>query len=294
MNSSFSAVYRRRISHSSVASSEQERGFHASATADCADAATELSAIPHRRDETASHRDEAARERDELAARRDREADTDDATALELEEVDELDRRTLAIRRAIDAENREQALLSRERAKNDRALAAIDRELGERDREASRRDREHAGTDELTGARRRGVGLEDLQREIDRAHRTGETLVAAYVDVDGLKAVNDEHGHHAGDQLLQDIVEALRRDMRSYDLLVRLGGDEFLCVMPGLTTEQAKHRLEHLEAELSAGPTLRSLSFGLGELRDGEGPMELIDRADQNLLAVRDARMNAA
>jgi diguanylate cyclase (GGDEF)-like protein len=292
MNSSFSAVYRSRIPGSDVASTEHRRGFRAGSTADCADTATEPSAIPYRRDESASHRDEAARERDELAAQRDEEADTDDATALELEDPDRspLDRRTWEVRRTHDVEGREQASLGRERAKQDRALAAIDRELGERDREASRLDREHAGTDELTGARRRGVGLEDLQREIDRAHRTGENLVAAYVDVDGLKAVNDQHGHHAGDQLLQDVVELLRRDMRSYDLLVRLGGDEFLCVMPGLTTEQARKRFEHLETELHPGPTRRSLSFGLSELRDGEGPTGLVDRADQDLLAGRGGR----
>jgi diguanylate cyclase (GGDEF)-like protein len=110
------------------------------------------------------------------------------------------------------------------------------------------------------------------------------------VDVDGLKAVNDQHGHHAGDQLIQDVVEALRRDMRSYDLLVRLGGDEFLCVMPGLTAQQARKRFAHLEAELLPGPTRRSLSFGLSELRDGEGPTGLVDRADQDLLAGRGGR----
>lgn len=274
-----------------MAITEHKRGFHPGPTSDRADLATEQSLIPHRRDESASHRDQAAQQRDELAARRDQKAETDDATALELEGADEpLGRRTLAVRRAHDAEGREQASLSRERAKHDRALAAIDRELGERDREASRLDREQAGTDELTGARRRGVGLEDLQREIDRAHRTGEALVAAYVDVDGLKAVNDQHGHQAGDELLQDVVEALRRDMRSYDLLVRLGGDEFLCVMPGLTAQQARQRLEHLKAELPPGPTRRSLSFGLSELRDGEGPTALVDRADKALLAGRGAR----
>jgi diguanylate cyclase (GGDEF)-like protein len=292
MNSSFSAVHRSRIADGNVATTEHRHGFHAGATPDCADTVTEPSAIPYRRDESASHRDQAARERDELAARRDEEADTDDATALELEgpERSPLDRRTWDVRRTHDAEGREQASLGRERAKQDRALAAIDRELGERDREASRLDREHAGTDELTGARRRGVGLEDLQREIDRAHRTGENLVAAYVDVDGLKAVNDQHGHHAGDQLLQDVVEVLRRDMRSYDLLIRLGGDEFLCVMPGLTSHQARRRFEHLETALPPGPTLRSLSFGLSELRDGEGPSGLIERADQNLISGRGAR----
>jgi diguanylate cyclase (GGDEF)-like protein len=274
-----------------VATSEHERGLYPRATSDRADRATEWSVVPHRRDESASHRDRAARQRDELAARRDQAAETQDATAREHEGAyGVLDRRTLAVRRAHDVESREQASLSRERAKHDRALAAIDRELGERDREAARLDREHAGADELTGARRRGVGLEDLQREIDRAHRTGEALVAAYVDVDGLKAVNDQHGHHAGDQLLQDVVEALRADMRSYDLLVRLGGDEFLCVMPGLTTQQARQRLERLEAALPPGPTRRSLSFGLSELRDGEGPTGLVDRADQDLLASRGAR----
>lgn len=273
-----------------MATPQDERGVHPGATSDCADKATEWSLIPHRHDESASHRDRAAQQRDELAARRDQEAETDDATALELEGAHGLlDRRTV-VRRAHDVEGLEQASLSRERAKHDRALAAIDRQLGERDREASRLDREQAGTDELTGARRRGVGLEDLQREIDRAHRTGDALVAAYVDVDGLKAVNDQHGHHAGDQLLQDVVDALRRDMRSYDLLVRLGGDEFLCVMPGLTTQQARQRLEHIKAELPPGPTGRSLSFGLSELRDGEGPTGLVDRADQALLAGRDAR----
>lgn len=274
-----------------MTTSQHEPGVHPGATCDGADRATEWSLIPHRRDESASHRDRAAQQRDELAARRDQEAETDDATALEHEGAHGLlGRRTLAVRRAHDVEGREQASLSRERAKHDRALAAVDRELGERDREASRLDREQAGTDELTGARRRGVGLEDLQREIDRAHRTGDALVAAYVDVDGLKAVNDQYGHRAGDQLLQDVVEALRRDMRSYDLLIRLGGDEFLCVMPGLTTQQARQRLEHIKAGLLPGPTRRSLSFGLSELRDGEGPTGLVDRADKALLAGRGAR----
>jgi diguanylate cyclase (GGDEF)-like protein len=203
-----------------------------------------------------------------------------------------LDRGTLAVGelRERGLAGRERAALGRERARRDRHLAAVDRELGERDREQSRRDREHAGTDELTGARRRGVGLQDLQREIDRASRTGESLTAMYVDVDGLKAVNDEHGHGAGDKLLRDIVERLRRGMRPYDLLVRLGGDEFLCVMPGVSADQARRRFEHLGSDLPAGPTARSATFGLSELRDGDAAVGLVDRADQDLIARRGAR----
>lgn len=238
----------------------------------------------------ANQRDRAAQERDELAAQRDHEADVADRAVLELEGNEGvLDRRTPRLQelRARGLNGRKRAARGRERAKRDRTLAGTDREFGQSDREESRQDREHAATDELTGARRRGVGLEDLQREIDRARRTGASLVAAYVDVDGLKAVNDEHGHHAGDELLQAVVEGLRRDMRSYDLLVRLGGDEFLCVLTGVDADEATRRFERLGSKLTPGPTKRSFSIGLGELRDGEGPQELVDRADQDLLARR-------
>lgn len=244
----------------------------------------------HRRDDTASERDQAALRRDELAARRDRNADIADEQALELEgSAAASERPTLSVEElhARAVAGRKRAALDRARARRDRKLAGADRESGESDRDESKRDREYAATDELTGARRRGVGLEDLQREIDRARGTGTGLVAAYVDVDGLKAVNDTEGHHAGDKLLQDVAECLGRHMRSYDLLVRLGGDEFLCVLPGVTPDDVRRRFEHLGAELSVGPASRSVSIGVGELRDADGPQELVDRADQDLMARR-------
>jgi diguanylate cyclase (GGDEF)-like protein len=241
-----------------------------------------------RRDETASQRDDAADKRDELAARRDRKAAIADQSALDLEregaEGHALRVRALCLR---GLEDRDRAAGDREGAERDRRSARADRKCGEHDREESLREREFAATDELTGARRRGVGLEDLQREIDRARRTGDSLVAAYVDVDGLKAVNDEHGHRAGDDVLRDVAEGLRSEMRSYDLLVRLGGDEFLCVLTGVTPDQVRRRFAHLALTLPTGPTLRSVSVGVGELRDGDGSQELVDRADQDLLAGR-------
>src|SRR5206468_3734453 len=63
-----------------------------------------------------------------------------------------------------------------------------------------------AKTDELTGAWTRKFGLEEVSRELERAHRTGATLVLAFVDVDGLKQVNDTRGHLAGDALLKLVV----------------------------------------------------------------------------------------
>jgi diguanylate cyclase (GGDEF)-like protein len=191
--------------------------------------------------------------------------------------------------------------MGRRRAADDRGRAIVnsprstaskppDREQARRDRERAARDRELAGIDELIGARRRGVGLEELRREIERARRTNGRLVAVFVDVDGLKSVNDEQGHRAGDQLLRDVAAALASRMRSYDLVVRVGGDEFLCVLPDVTPTEAPRRFDELVSELHHGPALRTVSFGLSDLRDGDSPQELIDRAERDLMADRSRR----
>jgi diguanylate cyclase (GGDEF)-like protein len=239
---------------------------------------------------TAEQRDSAAHERDQLAARRDQVAAVADAEAFELDGRDGLyDRHTLRVQelRGRAAVARKRAADDRERAARDRELATHDREQAARDREQATRDREQAGTDELTGARRRGIGVEELQREIDRAHRTGKSLVTAFVDVDNLKAVNDKHSHRAGDELLRDVADGLRRHMRSYDLVVRVGGDEFVCVLPDVSLMEARRRLDQLQAELLNSPEVRSISFGLSELADGETSTELIDRADGDLRTAR-------
>src|SRR6202011_6011047 len=107
-----------------------------------------------------------------------------------------------------------------------REQAARDRLQAQADREALLHQLAIAETDALTGTRTRAAGLAELDHEIDRARRTTSPLVVAYVDVVGLKAVNDTRGHAAGDELLQHVVRAIRGHLRSYDSIVRLGGDE--------------------------------------------------------------------
>ena len=244
-------------------------------------------------DEFADRRDRAALERDKRAAQRDRDAAARDSQPIEAAlGVRKLDLQSPEVAAFVSwiVALREAAAVDRERAREDRERAACDREFAALDRAQAARERRAAGTDELTGARRRGVGLEELDREIDRARRTSKSLVAVFVDVDNLKSVNDTLGHDAGDRLLCSVVSGLRRQLRSYDLVIRLGGDEFLCVLPGVTVEQARARFAGLNAELRSASPPGSVSVGFSELHDHETQPELIYRADHDLLAARRGR----
>ena len=114
----------------------------------------------------------------------------------------------------------------------------------------------------------------------------------AFIDVDGLKEVNDREGHPAGDRMLRLVVESLRANVRPYDVIVRYGGDEFLCAMPNLTWPAAKERMEKIAAALTAADERHSISCGLAEHEPGDGLEELISRADADLLAARGSRGN--
>ena len=234
-------------------------------------------------------RDVAAQRRDESSAQRDRMADGRDRVARNWDVREELaDRHPLEVEelRGRGRASRGRAASDRKQAGLDRQHAVEDREHGASDRHGAAHDRNQAGTDELTGARRRGVGLHELNTEMQRARRKRDNLVAAFVDVDGLKAVNDERGHAAGDEVLRSVADAFRQHMRPYDLLVRIGGDEFLCALPDVTAVEARRRFDELRSELddSAGTTV---SIGYSELRDGDSAHDLVTRADAALLARR-------
>jgi diguanylate cyclase (GGDEF)-like protein len=127
----------------------------------------------------------------------------------------------------------------------------------------------------------------DIQREIDRAGRSDGRLVLAFVDVDGLKAINDAQGHAAGDQLLRDVVVALRAGLRSYDLVVRYGGDEFLCALSGYNLQAARRRFDEVARNLKERSPGASVSMGLAALENPETLDELTARADVALYAGR-------
>lgn len=242
------------------------------------------------RDATARARDQGAHLRDRIGEIRDREAREQDGWSESLLRESS----NLAVIRKQAARDRLRAAADRERAAEDRKLAARARDAAAyqrmeaaRERADAARDRELAATDALAGIRARGPGLAELQREIDRARRMTGSLVLAFVDVDGLKEVNDTKGHLAGDHVLRAVASALRDGMRSYDLIARFGCDEFVCALSGISANEVRRRFDALAKQLAAPPNGHSISVGFAELRDGDDTLTLIDRADHALLKAR-------
>ncbi len=155
---------------------------------------------------------------------------------------------------------------------------------------------EEVGMDDLTGTIRRRAGIAALQREIDRARRADHgDVVVAFLDLNGLKKVNDSMGHAAGDQLLCDLVATLKGKLRSYDLIIRWGGDEFVCVLSNSSLEQAERKMQDIaEAFLEVSPAGGGVSFGLSTLRAGDSADTLIARADAQLYERRRAPTETA
>jgi diguanylate cyclase (GGDEF)-like protein len=238
------------------------------------------------RADAARRRDVDARERDRVAAALDRAEEAAEAALLASAGLGP--RAMTALRDACA-----RAARGRRSAEADRARAAADRAAAAGDRRAARVELRHAHHDALTGALRREAGEAVLQQELERARRDGGLLSLAFVDVDGLKAVNDRHGHAAGDRLLRAVVEVMRRHLRSFDPIVRFGGDEFVCVMVGTGEAGARRRFEVVEAALARGHAGAAISVGIAQLRHGEDLAGVLARGDAALYAARRGRRHA-
>ncbi len=234
------------------------------------------SSTSHDREQTATDRDRNAETRDGAGSARDARAigpppaSTEPQAALikQLEEI------------------RAQAGADRARAAADRARAAADRANAARERDRLEAELRSAHLDELTGAYRREMGRMALSHEIDRARRSDGQFVVAFVDVDRLKIVNDREGHAAGDRVLQTVVREIRSRLRSFDPIVRYGGDEFVCGIGGTDLEEAKRRFnligDAIEADARVG-----ISVGLAALSIGDTADQLTERADAAMLEIK-------
>ena len=179
------------------------------------------------------------------------------------------------------------------------AAYALNQRLG---RLRQQRDelRQLAETDGLTGLPNRRAGLQQLGRHLERVNREGGPLVIGFLDIDLFKDINDRHGHAVGDQVLVAVARALRTAVRSQDEVVRMGGEEFLLLMPGMPREAASARLDRLRQRITeAGLALQvaglevTASIGLAQWRPGEDDLAaLLRRADHAMYVAKRAGRN--
>jgi len=166
------------------------------------------------------------------------------------------------------------------------AIVGVSREVTER-RHLEEELRNLAVTDPLTGVYNRRHFLEELQREMSRSNRSACPFSLIMLDVDHFKEVNDRFGHEAGDRVLKELTEMIRKRIRTSDLLARWGGEEFMILMvntnlpPAATL--AEDLLQQLKVRTFAGIGRVTASFGVAAYRTGEGVDELLTRVD-NLL----------
>ncbi len=156
--------------------------------------------------------------------------------------------------------------------------------LDERDRENRARAE---GLDSLTGLPDRQCLLETVAREVERAHDEGARLALIVLDVDNLKRINDEFGHVIADAALKGLANCIRHVVRPADAAGRIGGDEFVVVLPASTRQDARKLSTRLRRRIADQPTdpLRGMTFssGIAELESGDESAELFNRADLDL-----------
>jgi diguanylate cyclase (GGDEF)-like protein len=140
--------------------------------------------------------------------------------------------------------------------------------------------------DPLTGLYNRRFAEQRLAAEVARSERRGHPLTVLTLDLNNFKEINDTFGHPAGDQVLQEFASRLNKVIRGSDLAVRLGGDEFLVVLPECTLEQLKlvlDRLRSFELDWQGQKIPVTFSAGWKDYEMGDRPEEMLARADQAL-----------
>jgi diguanylate cyclase (GGDEF)-like protein len=144
--------------------------------------------------------------------------------------------------------------------------------------------RQLAMLDPLTGVCNRRFLDQYLETEMPRSERHGYPLTLLMLDLNDFKAINDQHGHPVGDLVLKEFANRVRAGLRSSDVVVRMGGDEFLAVLPDCGSEQVPAlltRMKDLEVDHCGERIPFTFSAGYVTYRPGELPWELLDRADQ-------------
>jgi len=159
-----------------------------------------------------------------------------------------------------------------------------------------------AETDALTGISGRRTILQRSENALRDAERSGRPMSVLMIDADHFKCVNDQHGHEAGDAVLVELVQRLRAVLRSHDVIGRMGGEEFLVLLPDTGERAALEVAERLLAAMRVAPirhngisVTMTLSVGVASLHVHDANLDaLIRRADAALYAAKAAGRDCA
>jgi diguanylate cyclase (GGDEF)-like protein len=146
--------------------------------------------------------------------------------------------------------------------------------------------RDLALVDSLTGLFNRRFAERQMKAEVARAQRKNYQLTVVLFDLNNFKQINDRFGHAAGDMALKAFAERLTKASRQGDIAVRLGGDEFMLLLPECDAGQVPillDRMEKIEAEINGKKIIVTFAVGWADCQKGQRPQELLDEADKAL-----------
>ncbi len=160
--------------------------------------------------------------------------------------------------------------------------------------------KKQASTDELTGLKNRRNIMNRLNEELQRALRLHEPLGVMVLDIDNFKLINDTYGHPFGDKVLSSVAACIRGNLRSYDLIGRIGGEEFLVLSPATGLDDALILAERVRESVNANEVIEdgksvsvTISIGLTISQSAEATHEkLLNRADSALYRAKEGGRN--
>lgn len=157
-------------------------------------------------------------------------------------------------------------------------------------RQSLRYEQVLAATDNLTRIPNRMAYQEAIAQEFARWARYPRPVALAVWDIDHFKSINDQYGHKAGDKVLFAVAQVLRKHLRNTDFVARIGGEEFVAILPGASSEQAlrvveelRRKVSHLGFHFQGKPLQVTMSCGIAQIQPSDTPDTLFERADRGM-----------
>ena len=157
-----------------------------------------------------------------------------------------------------------------------------------------------ATTDELTGLMNRRNIMKHLEEDLQRSVRLHEPLSIMIIDLDHFKIINDTYGHLVGDEVLKNVASVIMDSVRSYDIIGRIGGEEFLIISPGIMLKEVLGLAERIRGKVSEADLVHeaarismTVSIGVTTIEAEDlGMVSLLKRADRALYRAKETGRN--